>query len=178
MESQLRLALAVRVHLLAIRIHIGRFILIISEGVGNRCIYSDGSFYHTETPFPRATIHVSTEMSCFRLTIPLPPKLKPFMTPTRDKRSESSFAVPNVLDEFYMFEKHADASVAELSIWELPIRSVLSSLYLSADAKFVGGRFNRKMPRDADVGTAMISRLSYVSSYFGKVTTSTTHSAS
>ncbi|MBY5505331.1 hypothetical protein HFO81_07200 [Rhizobium leguminosarum] len=92
------------------------------------------------------------------------------MTPIRgvEKRSESSFAVSNVLDEFYKFEKYADASVAELSIWKLPIRSILSSLYLSADAKFVGGRFNRKMPRDADVGTAMISRLSYLSSYFGK----------
>lgn len=74
----------------------------------------------------------------------------------------------NALDEFLKFEDFADASVAKLSIWNLPLRSILSSLYLSADAAFVGHRLNRKMPRDTEIGTAIISRLSYLSSYFDR----------
>ncbi|RUV31613.1 hypothetical protein, partial [Mesorhizobium sp. M7A.F.Ca.MR.148.00.0.0] len=71
-------------------------------------------------------------------------------------------------EEFLKFEVHSDAAVAKLSLWQQPIRSILSALYLSADTKFVGGRFNRKVQRDDEVGTAMISRMSYVSGFFDK----------
>lgn len=71
-------------------------------------------------------------------------------------------------EEFLKFEEQADAAVAKLSLWRQPIRSILSLIYLSADSKFVGGRFSRKAPRDDEVGTALISRMSYVSGFFDR----------
>lgn len=70
----------------------------------------------------------------------------------------------NTLEEF---EEYADTEIAKLALWRQPIRSVLSLIYLSADAQYVGARFNRKRPRNDEVGTAMITRMSYVARHFG-----------
>jgi Holliday junction resolvase-like predicted endonuclease len=74
----------------------------------------------------------------------------------------------SALEEFKEFEKRADIEIAKLSLWKQPIRSILSLIYLSADAQYVGKRFNRKSPRNEEVGTAMITRMSYVARFFGK----------
>jgi hypothetical protein len=74
----------------------------------------------------------------------------------------------NALDEFKKFEEEADRRVRKIPIFGQPIRSVLSLIYLSADAQYVGGRFNRKFSRNDEVGTAMITRISYVAQLFGK----------
>lgn len=66
------------------------------------------------------------------------------------------------------FEKEADLRVRKLSIFRQTLRSILSLIYLSADAQYVGARFSRKRPRNDEVGTAMITRMSYVVGLFGK----------
>ncbi|MCP4932729.1 MAG: hypothetical protein GY927_00665 [bacterium] len=76
--------------------------------------------------------------------------------------------MPDAFEELEKFEKCSDAAIAKLSLWQQPIRSILSLIYLSADGQYVGKRFNRKAPRDDEVGTAMITRMSYVMSFFNK----------
>lgn len=71
------------------------------------------------------------------------------------------------LKELNAFEERSDAEIAKLALWRQPIRSILSLIYLSADGQYVGTRFNRKGRRNDEVGTAMITRLSYVTSLFG-----------
>ncbi|MHA7777898.1 hypothetical protein [Roseibium sp. M-1] len=68
--------------------------------------------------------------------------------------------------ELQAFESRADAEIAKLALWRQPIRTILSSIYLSADGHYIGGRFNRKGPRDDEVGTAIITRMSYVLELF------------
>jgi hypothetical protein len=74
----------------------------------------------------------------------------------------------SALEELQEFEKQADIAIAQLSLWEQPIRSILSWIYLSADAQYVGARFNRRLQRNERVGTAMITRMSYIAHFFGK----------
>lgn len=74
----------------------------------------------------------------------------------------------STLDEIERFEQQADIALDKLSIWRQPIRSILSMIYLSADDQYVGTRFNRKRPRNDEVGNAMITRMSYVAALFGK----------
>lgn len=70
------------------------------------------------------------------------------------------------LQDLEEFEKNADAAIAKLAVWQLPIRSLLSLLYLSADSQYVGRRFSRrKSQRNEDVGTAIITRMSYVMNF-------------
>lgn len=70
------------------------------------------------------------------------------------------------LDEVLKFEEHADSEIAKISLWRQPIRTLLSLIYLSADGQYVGGRFARGPKQDDEVGTAMITRMSYVMQYF------------
>lgn len=74
----------------------------------------------------------------------------------------------SALESLQEFEKQADNEIAKLSLWELPIRSILSLIYLSADSKYVGTRFKRRGPRNEGVGTSIITRMSYVARFFGK----------
>lgn len=74
----------------------------------------------------------------------------------------------NGYEEFLAFEKDADADVAKIALWRHPIRSILSLIYLSADSQYVGARFDRKGHRDSEVGTAMITRMSFVTQFFGQ----------
>lgn len=74
----------------------------------------------------------------------------------------------SALEKLKEFEKQADIAIAKLSLWEQPIRSILSPIYLSADARYVGLRFNRTRHRNEGVGTAMITRMSYIARFFGK----------
>ena len=74
----------------------------------------------------------------------------------------------SALEELQEFEKEVDTQIAKLSIWKQPIRSVLSLIYLSADGQYVGRRFDRKRPRNEEVGTAMIDRMSYTAQFFNK----------
>jgi hypothetical protein len=61
-----------------------------------------------------------------------------------------------------------DGTVREVPIFQQPIRSILSFIYMLADAQYVGARFNRKRPRNDEVGTAIITRMSYVAWLFVK----------
>lgn len=74
----------------------------------------------------------------------------------------------DALEELQGFESQSDFAIAKLSLWRQPIRSILSLIYLSADGQYVGGRFNRKNPRNDEVGTAIITRMSYVTRFFAK----------
>jgi len=71
-------------------------------------------------------------------------------------------------EEFEKFEEYADVAVDRLFLWQQPIRSILSCIYLSADGQYVGGRFSRKCSRNDEVGNAMITRMSYVMNFFNK----------
>lgn len=72
----------------------------------------------------------------------------------------------SALAELKEFEERADTEIAKLALWRQPIRSILSLIYLSADGQYVGVRFNREGPRNDEVGTAMITRMSYVAHFF------------
>lgn len=72
------------------------------------------------------------------------------------------------LKELEDFEAYADAEITKLSLWGQPVRSILSLIYLSADGQYVGTRFTRRGQRDDEVGTAMITRMSYVFRLFAK----------
>ena len=74
----------------------------------------------------------------------------------------------SAVEELQEFEIQADIAIAELSLWRQPIRSIISHIYLSADGQYVGTRFNRKGLRNDEVGTAMITRMSYVVRFFDK----------
>lgn len=74
----------------------------------------------------------------------------------------------SALEELQEFEKQADIEIAKLSLWKQPIRSILSLIYLSADGRYVGTRFNRRRPRNEEAGSAMISRMSYIAHFFSK----------
>lgn len=74
----------------------------------------------------------------------------------------------SALEALQEFEKQADIEIVKLSLWGLPIRSILSLIYLSADGQYVGKRFNRRGPRNEEVGTAIIARMSYVARFFSK----------
>ncbi len=74
----------------------------------------------------------------------------------------------NALEELQEFEKRADIEIAKLSLWKQPIRSILSLIYLSADGQYVGKRCNRRGPSNEEVGTAMITRMSYIARFFGE----------
>lgn len=74
----------------------------------------------------------------------------------------------SAFEELQEFEAQADIAIAELSLWRQPIRSILSLIYLSSDGQYVGTRFNRKGPRNDEVGTEMITRMSYVTRFFDK----------
>lgn len=74
----------------------------------------------------------------------------------------------SALEELLEFEKQADIEIANLSIWKQPIRSVLSLIYLSADRQYVGDRTDRRRSRNEEVGTAMISRMSYIAQFFSQ----------
>lgn len=77
-----------------------------------------------------------------------------------------NFGAVTLQKELQTFESRADAEIAKLALWRQPIRTILSSIYLSADGYYVGGRFNRKGQRDDEVGTAIITRMSYVLELF------------
>jgi hypothetical protein len=72
------------------------------------------------------------------------------------------------LKELEDFEAYADAEITKLALWGQPVRSILSLIYLSADGQYVGTRFKRSGQRDDEVGTAMITRMSYVFRLFAK----------
>ena len=59
--------------------------------------------------------------------------------------------------ELQDFEEHADAQIAKLALWRMPVRSILSLIYLSADGQYVGTRFLRKRPRNDEVGKNLIA---------------------
>lgn len=74
----------------------------------------------------------------------------------------------SALEELQEFERQVDIEIAKLALWKQPLRSILSLIYLSADGRYVGMRFNRRGLRNEEVGTAMITRMSYIAHFFGK----------
>lgn len=70
------------------------------------------------------------------------------------------------LEDIKKFEAFADEEVAKLSIWKLPIRSILSLIYLGADEQYSGRRFGRKGgAKNEAVGNVMTERMSYVARF-------------
>ncbi len=77
----------------------------------------------------------------------------------------------DALQSLTEFEKHADAAVTALPVLRLPVRSLLSAIYIAADSQYVGGRFKRRRGTVHDeVGTAIITRMSYVINFLEKGT--------
>lgn len=70
------------------------------------------------------------------------------------------------LDDIKKFEALADEEVAKLSIWKLPIRSILSLIYIGVDEQYSGRRFGRTGGgKNEEVGNVMIERMSYVARF-------------
>ena len=72
--------------------------------------------------------------------------------------------------ELFAFEKQADEIVAELGVWRHPLRSILSSLFLMADASFSGGRFGRYSKPNIERGATILSRISHLIPFLSKST--------
>ncbi|WP_454748913.1 hypothetical protein [Ciceribacter selenitireducens] len=68
------------------------------------------------------------------------------------------------------FEEQADKTMAALSIWALPFRSIYSSVILGADAAFSGGRMNVDRKPDVEKGSTMLARISYWRPYLSRTT--------
>jgi len=66
------------------------------------------------------------------------------------------------IEELFDFENKADRQAKDLGIWRLPLRSVLTSLYLSADHLYTGGRFTARTDPKPFNGDALLSRISYL----------------
>lgn len=71
------------------------------------------------------------------------------------------------LEDLYGFEKMADERAKALAIWRIPLRSLLTCLYLSADSLITGGRFSRQAEPKPQRGRALLSRISYLAQFFG-----------
>jgi hypothetical protein len=71
-------------------------------------------------------------------------------------------------EQLFVFEEKADEAAAVLPLWNLPLRSVLSTLFLTADGLSVGGRFERVNPPNQPHAEAILSRISYVTSLLSK----------
>lgn len=65
-------------------------------------------------------------------------------------------------DLLYEFERQVDERVAAFQLWRHPLRSILSSIILTADGAFSGGRFGRHRQPNVERGATIISRSSYL----------------
>jgi Holliday junction resolvase-like predicted endonuclease len=68
------------------------------------------------------------------------------------------------------FERQADALVERLSLWRLPLRSVLSQLFGVVDSISVGGRFDKVGQPDVQRGSDFLSRISYLAPFLSRCT--------
>ncbi|MBX5141408.1 hypothetical protein HJB79_21980 [Rhizobium lentis] len=76
---------------------------------------------------------------------------------TADMPQESQQAAYRAL---LSFEADADKAMAALSIWSLPFRSLYSSMLMTADSAFSGGRFNKDRIPDVEKGGTTLARIS------------------
>lgn len=71
--------------------------------------------------------------------------------------------------ELQAFEREADEIVDTLPLWSLPLRSVLTTFFLSAESAFRGTWSARERDPDGPLkGSALISRMSYLLPLFRK----------
>lgn len=73
-------------------------------------------------------------------------------------------------DELFSFEKEVDNKIAQSVLFQLPLRSVLTSLYGVIDSLIHGNRFGYSMPISQTAGEALSSRLSYLTPFLQKCT--------
>jgi len=66
------------------------------------------------------------------------------------------------MDEVKLFEKSCDEEIGKLSLWEKPLRSILTGYMMMADSLIFGGRFGRKIERDQYKAERILARLSYL----------------
>jgi hypothetical protein len=69
-------------------------------------------------------------------------------------------------NELFDFEREADRLAGNLPLWRKPLRSILSTLFLTVDAEYSGGRFGRIHPRNPEKGATILSRTSYLYPFF------------
>ncbi|WP_044036617.1 hypothetical protein [Octadecabacter arcticus] len=69
------------------------------------------------------------------------------------------------LNEVELFEKSCDKAIGKLSLWEKPLRSILTGYMMMADSLTFGGRFGSKIERDQYKAERILARLSYLAPY-------------
>lgn len=69
------------------------------------------------------------------------------------------------LNEVERFEKSCDKTIGKLSLWEKPLRSILTGYIMMADSLTFGGRFGNKIERDQYKAERILARLSYLAPY-------------
>jgi hypothetical protein len=69
------------------------------------------------------------------------------------------------LNEVEIFEKSCDKAIGKLSLWEKPLRSILTGYMMMADSLIFGGRFGRTIERDQYKAERILARLSYLAPY-------------
>ncbi|MEH2352859.1 hypothetical protein [Nostoc sp.] len=72
--------------------------------------------------------------------------------------------------ELLNFEKEIDERIAQSQIFQLPLRSVLTSLFGTIDHLMQGGRFGINISKGTADGTALSSRLSYLTPFLKNCT--------
>lgn len=70
------------------------------------------------------------------------------------------------LDALLEFERRADGKVANLPLWSLPLRSILTAFYLSADRMVTGGQICAATVPNPIQAATLFGRLSYLTSFF------------
>jgi len=68
--------------------------------------------------------------------------------------------------EFYDLERSADEQIEKLSLWSLPLKTVLSRLSIVVNSLFGEPNAVRFGPARPEAGAAVVSRLSYLTNYF------------
>lgn len=66
------------------------------------------------------------------------------------------------MDEVKLFEKSCDKRFGQLSLWNKPLRSILTGYMMMADSLIFGGRFDRRIERDQYKAERILARLSYL----------------
>ena len=68
--------------------------------------------------------------------------------------------------QFEEFEADTDQKLCALGLWQLPLRTAVSSLFLIVDSLFTGGRFTRENEVKPKEGAALLSYISYLVRFF------------
>jgi len=83
-------------------------------------------------------------------------------------RETSAEGTLSATDGLFEFEREADDFAGKLELWGKPLRSIVSTIFLAADAECSGGRFGNVRSSNPEKGATILSRTSYLTTFFAQ----------